>query len=288
MSRRRELARRLAALTDIAGIMSAMKSLALMETRILRDFLVSQRRMVAGIEAAAADFLAWHGEFTPGPGTGRELCVLVGSEWGFCGDFNEAIVERTRALRARKHASARWVLVGQRLSARLGDNPLAALALPGATIADDVPAVLLRLTGELSRLLATKEMAGFGLSTLYHCDATGGIRLRRLLPLRDLPPPGGVHPYPAELNLPPAEFLAGLTRHYLYAALNEVLYNSLMAENRQRLAHMDRALQRLDENTEQLRLAYNAQRQEEIVEEIEVILLSADVLAGEGREAAKS
>jgi len=288
MSRRRELSRRLAALTDIAGIMSAMKSLALMETRILRDFLVSQRRMVAGIEAAAADFLAWHGEFTPGPGTGRELCVLVGSEWGFCGDFNEAIVERTRALRARKHASARWVLVGQRLSARLGDNPLAALSLPGATIADDVPAVLLRLTGELSHLLATQEMAGFGLSTLYHCDATGDIRLRRLLPLRDLPPPGRVHPYPAELNLPPAEFLAGLTRHYLYAALNEVLYSSLMAENRQRLAHMDRALQRLDENTEQLRLAYNAQRQEEIVEEIEVILLSADVLTGEVREAAKS
>jgi len=288
MSRRRELSRRLAALTEIAGIMSAMKSLALMETRILREFLASQRRMVAGIETAAADFLACHGEFTAGPEEGRELCVLVGSEQGFCGDFNEAIVERIRAVRAGKNASARWVIVGQRLSARLGDNPQAALSLPGATVADEVPAVLLRLTGELNHLLATKDLAGFGLSTLYHCDATGDIRLRRLLPLRDLPPPGHVHPYPAELNLPPAEFLAGLTRHYLYAALNELLYSSLMAENRQRLAHTDRALQRLDEDTERLRLAYNAQRQEEIVEEIEVILLSADLLAGEGRDTVKS
>ncbi len=50
----------------------------------------------------------------------------------------------------------------------------------------------------------------------------------------------------------------------------------------------DRALQRLDEDTERLRLAYNAQRQEEIVEEIEVILLSADLLAGEGRDTVKS
>jgi len=35
MSRRREIARRLDALSDIGGILSAMKGLALMETRIL-------------------------------------------------------------------------------------------------------------------------------------------------------------------------------------------------------------------------------------------------------------
>ncbi len=35
MSRRREIATRLEALSDIAGIMSAMKGLALMETRML-------------------------------------------------------------------------------------------------------------------------------------------------------------------------------------------------------------------------------------------------------------
>ena len=58
MSRRREIGGRLAALTDIAGILSAMKSLALMETRLLSDFLDHQQRLAAGIEAAAADFLA--------------------------------------------------------------------------------------------------------------------------------------------------------------------------------------------------------------------------------------
>ena len=43
VSRRRELARRLASLTEIAGIMSAMKGLALMEIRVLQDFLATQR-----------------------------------------------------------------------------------------------------------------------------------------------------------------------------------------------------------------------------------------------------
>ena len=91
----------------------------------------------------------------------------------------------------------------------------------------------MRLTRELGRLLDLPELAGYGLSALYHCDATGEVRMRRLLPLRDLPPPG-VLSHPPELNLPPADFLRGLTGHYLQAALNEVLYSSLMAENRQR------------------------------------------------------
>jgi F-type H+-transporting ATPase subunit gamma len=278
MSRRREIARRLDSLADIAGIMSAMKGLALMEIRILTDFLASQRLMVAGIEATAADFLVAHDEFASPPGLGQELCILVGSEQGFCGDFNEALLARMELLSEEKAAPLRWLLLGRRLASRLGERGCVDLTLPGATVADEVPAVLLRLTKELSRLLARSELAGVGLSALYHCATTSDIRFRRLLPLRDLPPAAQPHPYPAELNLRPEIFLHGLTGHYLHAVLNEVLYSSLMAENRQRQVHMDRALQRLDEDGARLKLTYNLQRQEEITEEIEVILLSADML----------
>lgn len=278
MSRRREIARRLEALSDIAGIMSAMKGLALMDVRILTDFLASQHQMVAGIEAAAADFLVSHSEFSSADEPGEELCILVGSEQGFCGDFNESLLSRMESLCLQKNAPPRWLVVGRRLASRVGERDCVELALPGATVADEVPAVLLRLTKELSRLLAQPALTGFGLSALYHCAATNDIRLRRLLPLRDLPPPEHSHPYPAELNLPPEAFLLGLTGHYLHAVLNEVLYSSLMAENRQRQVHMDSALQRLDEDSARLKLTYNIQRQEEITEEIEVILLSADML----------
>jgi hypothetical protein len=46
MSRRREIARRLEALNDIGGILSAMKGLALMETRILSGSLEATRSTV--------------------------------------------------------------------------------------------------------------------------------------------------------------------------------------------------------------------------------------------------
>jgi F-type H+-transporting ATPase subunit gamma len=275
MSRRHAMARRLTALTDIGGILLAMKNLALMETRRLGDFMNSQQRMVAGIEAAAADFLAWHGHLATTPDIGHELCVVVGSQQGFCGDYNDAMVERLLQSCSGIDVSPRWIVVGQRLSARLGDNSHMILALPGATVTDEVPAVLLRLSREISRLLASSNLADQGLSVLHHCATSGEIRLRRLLPLRDLPPPTRT-PHPPDLNLLPVDFLAGLTHHFLYAALNASIYSALLAENRQRQSHMDRALQRLDETTEHLRLAANRQRQEDITEEIELLLLASE------------
>lgn len=272
MSRRREFARRLEALTEIAGIMSAMKALALMETRILRDFLDSQQHMLASIEAAAADFLAWHPEFAAAPEPGPELYVLLGSEQGFCGDYNEVLLSWLRTSRS----GAQHIVVGQRLAARLHDSNV---QLAGASVADEVPAVLQALSAALRQWLGAHP--GAGLSVLYHCEASGGLRLRRLLPLGDLPAPAPT-PWPAELNLAPADFFAALSGHYIYAALNAVLYSALMTENRQRLAHMENALHKLDEDRLRLQRQANAQRQEDITEEIEIIQLSAQMLASTG------
>jgi len=274
MSRRRELARRIAALTDIRGILGAMKNLAVMETRILKDFLETQRRMVAGIEVASADFFAWYGDALPQPGKIRDVIVVIGSEQGFCGDFNETIVQAGQ----RELGESGWVVVGRRISSKLEGEARVARAVPGATVTDEVPAALRRLADELDRLQPPEDGSPRSLSAFYHCAATGEIRLHRLLPLPHLPPPSHYTNAP-ETNLQPAEFLSELTRHCLYAALHEILYSSLMSENQQRLAHMDRALQRLDKDAAHLKLVFNAQRQEEIIEEIEVLLLSADAVS---------
>jgi len=284
MSRRHALAKRLAGLTDIGDILAAMKSLALMETRRLGEFMESQRRRVATIEAAAADFLAWHAELAPAPAAGHELCLVIGSQHGFCGDYNDAMVGYLQR-RCGKDTDmpTRWVVLGERLSSRLADDPRLMLALPGATVAHEVPAVLPRLSREIGRLLASSELAGHGFSVLHHCAERDDICLRRLLPLRDLPPPAPAS-HPPDLNLSPTDFLAGLQQHYLHAALNEAIYSALLVENRQRQNHMDRALNRLDETIERLRLAANRQRQEDITEEIELLLLAGEAAqpAGQG------
>jgi F0F1-type ATP synthase gamma subunit len=58
------------------------------------------------------------------------------------------------------------------------------------------------------------------------------------------------------LNLEPEQVLSHLTDLYLYAALHEVFYSSLMVENHMRLEHMNRAIHRLEKDVAGLRLRY--------------------------------
>ena len=117
-----------------------------------------------------------------------------------------------------------------------------------------------------------------GVTAFYHSDDANGIKVRRLLPLPKITQPDLHHSHPPLLNLAPMEFYAGLTEHYLYAALHETLYSSLMVENRYRLEHMDNAIRQMDKKLSQLKLKYNALRQEEIIEEIEIIMLSVETM----------
>ena len=55
----------------------------------------------------------------------------------------------------------------------------------------------------------------------------------------------------------------------------------LLAENRRRQAHMDSAPNKLNGDGDRLRLACNAQRREDVTEQIKVILLAALMLPGE-------
>ena len=162
------------------------------------------------------------------------------------------------------------VVVGRRLASKLTTDPGVFASLDGATVTEDVPAVLDRLMDALHE--ASRQLAGDGVAllTLAH-DAEGETKFRACC--RWLRPSAPL-PHPPRLQLPPAEFFAELLDQYLLAALYGVLYESLAAENHQRLAHMENALNRLDETVAHLAVKRNALRQEKIVEEIEVILSS--------------
>lgn len=264
---------RLAMLDEIDGIMVAMKNLALLEARKLAAFLATQRRAVSGIEAAAQDFLS----FYPQQHTDdmQQLLLVIGSERGFCGDFNETLLEPIDA--AAQREGTLLVAVGRRLEAKLQGDARIAAFVEGPGVAEEVQAALVRVAKVLGELQRRPEAAS-RLNALYHDDESGVVRIRQLLPLAAPAGKPGYSHAPL-LNLGPAQFLTQLTDQYFYAALHEVFYASLMAENRKRLEHMDGAIRRLEKEEARLRLRYNALRQEEIIEEIEIIMLSAEALS---------
>lgn len=282
MSKRRDLQRHLRSLEEIKEIMNAMKNLALMQIHKVARRLETQHRVVENIEAAASDFLSFHPYPPGGEEPARDVYLLLGSERGFCGDFNEALA---RALQAHETRGDDPVLVtiGNKLSSRYADDPRVIARLPGPSALEEVEAVLLNLMATLDTWQAAQRPTGALRFTMFHHQpGEPGVKMTRLDPFSEWAPPRRRAAYPPRLNLEPRLFLTKLAEHYLFAVLHELFYQSLMAENEQRVQRMDFAVRRIDEDSQALLRRFNSVRQEEITEEIELIMLNVEtpVIAG--------
>ncbi len=280
MSRRRELDDHLHALRDISGILRAMKNLALMETQKLTRFLAAQRRVVSSIEAAAADFFTFYPEATRHLGKGKPAFLVIGSERGFCGDYNERILEGAEQhMQERSQQQLLLIIVGRKLAAKLEHDRRVEASLAGPTVAEEIPAVLISLMEALRDLQARQEPGVRLEFTIVHqSPASEGGQIHLHEPIRGSGHQPVRFPYPPLLNLDQFTFAANLIDQHLFALLHEVFYSSLMEENLRRFQHMDQAIQRLEKDTSELILKRNALHQEEITEEIEIIMLSAELL----------
>lgn len=275
MSRRRELDQHRQGLAEIREIMNSMKTLAYMETRKLAKFIDAQRAVVESIEVAASDLLAFHPDILPpSPKESRSAYLLIGSERGFCGDFNRALLEKLQAtLESRGEERPLLIAFGRKLLSLLEDDPRLAVSLEGASTVDEVAGLLAEMVSELIAL--ETQYPGLKLHAVFH-NSAGDIEVKSIMPpftmTPEAPPMNVCEP---AVNLSPSALFYELSDHYLFAVLHQVLYTSLHAENRNRVTHMDGAVRHLDEEFEQLTQRFNALRQEEITEEIEVILLNA-------------
>lgn len=271
MSKRRDLERHLHSLHEIKDIMNAMKNLAFMETHKLTRVLATQRRVVADLEAAAQDFFSFYPELAEGDGGANEICLLFGSERGFCGDFNEATIRQ-----AETHApAAARILVGARLADRMTDDPRIVASLAGPSVMEEVETVLLQVMEALTVWQARQPVVRPLRPILFHHQPdTDAVKTVSLHPSGSAKVTPAVAGYAPRLNVPPREFLTGFTDHYLLAALCASFYDSLMAENQRRMRHMENAVKRIEQDSEKLIKRRNSLRQEEITEEIEIIMLA--------------
>ena len=280
MSRRRNLEHHRRSLAEIRDIMNSMKTLAYMETRKLARFLDSQTAVVRSIEVAAADFLSFHPDVLPEASEATTIFILIGAERGFCGDFNHAVLRHQASVPETLPSSApALIAVGRKLHTLLeGDHRVAAW-IDGVSVVEEVASVLNQLTDEIVSLQSRHGV--IEVFCLYHGSADGVVTQRLLPPFADFDDSQFHDSLAPALNLSPAAFLIDLTDQYLFAVLHAMLYTSLMMENHQRVTHLEAAVRHLDDQSQDLARQCNGLRQEEIIEEIEVILLNAASLDGE-------
>jgi len=274
MSLSRELQLHITQLKEIRSILNSMKILAFMETHKLQRFKTMQGQAVANIERAALDFLDFYPDLAASDHNVTQLCILLGAERGFCGDFNESLINAVAT-----QAYTGVIAIGSRLCNRLEGTTTEVIAtLEGANVAEEVPAIITHLIDTISALHG-KSTLTLQLTVVYHDNASNKISQRQVFPPFTQPNERTFHyGNPPVLNLEPGEFFADLVDHYLFAVLHEIFYISLMAENHSRLQHLEGAVNHLDDETVKLQRKSQIYRQEEITEEIEVILLNAENL----------
>lgn len=258
--------------------MNSMRTLSLLETRKLARFIDCQRRVVETQRAAATDFLTAYPRNRAVPSPRSRAVLVVGSERGFCGDFNAALRAKLAQLLNSSDALT-WavIAVGRKLAAELDFLGDSLRFLDGATTAEEVPALLQRLVSVIDERLG--EFEGSQLSAIYHGGGKGEVTLTTVIPaFEGLPAPARCFAYPPRIYLAPEVFFSQLVEQYLFAQLHEMVFTSLLKEHQRRVQHLDGATQRLEQALEDLARSSNALRQEEITEELQVILLGADLV----------
>lgn len=267
MTQSRDLLLRIAKLAEMSEILTAMKNLSLIENHKLAQIVPLQRDCLETMNRVAEEFLRSFPESAKIKQPLVSVTVLLGSERGFCGDFNAPFIA-THVLPVEGHL----VVIGNKLANKLPDD-VSATIMAGANVTEETPDVVERI---LDYCLATTSLSNLALTIYYRDSALGQVQKQCLLPLENAISvhTGSNHATPL-LNLPAEAFFAELSSHYLLTTLYNVVYQALFAEQQRRIQHLEGALNHLNRQITKLHRKSQIYRQEEITEEIEVILLNA-------------
>jgi F-type H+-transporting ATPase subunit gamma len=258
--KRREIQARLELYDDLAGILGVMRSFALAELNRVTKRERVQSQVVQSLMNAYRD-IGPHSN--PEPNAANDIWILFGATRGFCGSFNEDVLQAWQV--EGRAAVLPPIVVGERLVSHLPES-VHAVAVPGATGAVEALVTVERI------LVAVADSGRSGLAPtgLVACVRDDdGTRIQRVLPL-PVEAGSGRGDMPM-MNEPAAIVAAGVSRYCIYHTLLALLLRSIRVENRLRLMQMDSALSHLDKNTEKLQLQRNRLRQEEIIGEIEAV-----------------
>lgn len=272
------------ALEEINNIMAAMRNLALLEINKITRFLSTQEQAIKTLEDVYSDFTY----FFPQLKAKKEVIepkvyIVIGSERGFCGNFNDELISELKTQVKKQVDEPKLIIVGRKLAMKFIDDPLVLTTIDSPSASEEIPSIILRLIQSLENYLKMNEASLFGnYYIIYNTMFDNHPKTNTISPLEKLSiEKKSVFSYPPILNLAPQDFLPQFLDQYLFAFLYLIFYQSFFTENSQRFHHTDTIIQKLNKQIENLTHRVNILRQEEITEEIEIILLSAETLIKE-------
>jgi F-type H+-transporting ATPase subunit gamma len=275
---------------DLLSVVRTMKSIASVNIRHFERAVEAMEEYKQTVDLAWTIFFRSGGGLPRGVAEGRGICLVIGTDQGMCGPFNDILLGHV--LGHEKDISEAGVLAywsaGERIDAALADEgraPELRFSLPGSLSAAEV--TVMEIVG---RIESWHRERGFERVFVCHnaIRPGGGYvpLVSRLLPL-DRPwaeaylnrkwPRRNIPMIPLDKEL----FFSRLFSQYLYIELYRAFTQSLAGENAARLASMQSAEKNIREMRERLVASFRQQRQNEITEELFDVVSGFTAMTGE-------
>jgi F-type H+-transporting ATPase subunit gamma len=269
-----KLKARISSLLDLQSLMRAMRALAASHVQEAQAALEGIRKYAVVIEDAIAEGVNLLPAKAVSATAGRQLddlLILISSEHGFVGGFNERLIER--AVATLKDGQQLGV-VGLRGFQLLAEHGVATVWNEAmATQVGGVLGAARRVAAHLSGVSRVELIFG-----AYRRGGRYEIETRRVLPLDPSllvradgrSPP--LHHLTAEL------LLQQLAEEYLLAELSRAIMESLASENAARLQVMEAADRNIDTRLQRLEVRSHTLRQDLITAELLDLMTGAEAI----------
>ena len=260
-----QLRTRLKTIRSLNSIFSALEVVTVVRTKRVREpfqmmgrYLQPLREVLAGRVGEAA--------------TAQKVLVVITSNRGLCGSFNNLVTAKAREFLARNPEAA-LVFIGRFGAVRLGKlNRKVLFSAP-----DIAEKTSFARTEELAEKLAGLQAEIFIAYNSYKSAVVQVPKIYRFFPV---PEELASKENPAEFILEPtpAEVTAGMFRHYLAVRLFQILLDSQMGELSARLMVLNGAIDTSKELTDTLFIQINKARQGAITKDLLEIVSAAEAL----------
>ncbi len=267
---------RIASLEEFRDLIHALRALAAAHLQEAQAALPGIRRYVDVIEDAIAEgvnLLPPDDAPRAGPAAAGGALIVVCSEHGFAGNFNERLLEHAQARRRERQD---LVVIGRRGAALAAESGLdVTTSFSMATHVSGVVGVTRRVADHLAEVSSAKIVFGN-----YRKGGSFTVEAMRILPLdpallvrsdrRSAP----VH------HLPPDILLRGLASEYLFAEITRAVMESFASENASRLRVMETADHNIADKLDAFHRTERTLRQEAITTELLDVVTGSEAIMG--------
>lgn len=274
-------------LRDIVSTMKLLSSVSILQYEQASRALEKYRHNLTGaFQALISQRKISHAKVLSGQQ--KHLLVLVGSDNGMVGKFNQEIVKEARQYLRKIGISPQKVLfivIGKRLNMLVSQQKWPMYAQYGIsnsvkivnTLAENI---ILHIDQAMMREKVTHVMV---FTNRRIKNQPVKVEKRQVLPfntqalknLKNKPWPTNNIPL---ITLPTAQMFSALVREMMLIFLSDVLNGSLAAEHWTRMTNMQNAEKNIDDNLEELDKQYQQKRQEQITEELIDVVSGASAL----------